>query len=90
VEKWTKQPEKITGGLWPEDSVEAVFKGKRNVQVVRGQKKGDQPSVTVRFRATANAQKVYFFACQTTDKSYESHNERYFDAFFSKGVKLAE
>jgi hypothetical protein len=88
---WKQEPTEIKGGIWPEGSVESIFTGKRRVQVLPGEDKPEeQPTVKVRFRATATPQKVYFFACESTVKSFDEQNEESFERFFTRGVKLAD
>ena len=99
-----KTVRKIEGGTWTEGAVEAVFKGRRQAAVQQTMRKGQQQDeqrkeeaakeaeaalVKVRFVGTATPDKVYFFACESPEKSFDADNEKFFEWFvMKKGVQL--
>ncbi len=101
-----KEIRKIEGGTWSEGAVEAVFKGKRQSVVQQTMRKGqgqqqdqqqgagkaaDVPVVKVRFVGTATPDKVYFFACESTEKRFDADNEKFFEKFvMGKGIQLGD
>jgi len=71
--------------------VEAIFKGRRRVRLIPGEKPGSkkEPLVKVRFRATATPSRVYFFSCESEPDRFDRDNKSYFERFF-KELRLTD